>query len=83
MAAWTMLTCEYPPLGGGVGDYSAQVAGALAAAGDRVTVCTPPQAGAPMRLPGVEVIVLDDVYGPHARKTLDRVLDAERSTVLV
>jgi len=78
-----MLTCEYPPLCGGVGDYSAQVASALAAAGDRVTVCTPPQTDPPVRHSGVEVIVLDDVYGARARKAIDRHLDAERSIVLV
>ena len=31
---WTILTCEYPPDCGGVGDYTAQVAAALVAAGD-------------------------------------------------
>ncbi len=44
MAHWTILTCEYPPGCGGVGDYTAQVAAALAAAGDSVTVVCPPQA---------------------------------------
>ena len=33
MTHWTILTCEYPPDCGGVGDYTAQVAAALAAAG--------------------------------------------------
>jgi Glycosyl transferases group 1 len=83
MAAWTILTCEYPPACGGVGDYAAQVAAALAASGDRVTVCTPPSSDAALSQPGIEVVVLDDVYGPRARRQIDRRLDAERSTVLV
>jgi hypothetical protein len=83
MRAWTILTCEYPPACGGVADYSALVAGALVAAGDRVTVCCPPQADRPTRQSGVEVIALDDVYGPRARRQLDKRLDGERSTVLV
>ncbi len=83
MAAWTILTCEYPPECGGVGDYTAQIAAALAAAGDRVTVCTPPQAGTPPRLSGVDVLVLGDVYGRRARTEIDRRLDERRSIVLV
>ena len=42
MTHWTILTCEYPPDCGGVGDYTAQVAAALAACGDTVTVFCPP-----------------------------------------
>jgi len=40
---WHILTGEYPPASGGVGDYTAQLADALAAAGDSVTVWTPGQ----------------------------------------
>ena len=43
MTHWTILTCEYPPDCGGVGDYTAQVAAALAALGDTVTVFCPPR----------------------------------------
>lgn len=35
---WHLITCEYPPRFGGVSDYSAQVAAALRAAGEDVTV---------------------------------------------
>ena len=35
---WQVITGEYPPQPGGVGDYTAQVAAGLAAAGDEVHV---------------------------------------------
>ena len=38
---WHILTGEYPPDSGGVGDYTAQLAGALTSAGDGVTVWAP------------------------------------------
>ncbi len=95
MTHWTILTCEYPPGCGGVGDYTAQVAAALADAGDTVTVFCPPQAvPAPHELrdfvepPGVEVVMLDDVYGSIGRRTIDQRLGDPRlgcgsSTILV
>lgn len=82
MAAWTLLTCEYPPGCGGVGDYTAQLAGALAAAGDEVHVFTPPQPVTPLSLPGVTVTLLADRYGSAARAQLDRWLDSRSSTVV-
>lgn len=42
-----MLTSEYPPRIGGVATHVAELARALRAAGDRVTVVAPVQAGAP------------------------------------
>jgi len=83
MASWTILTCEYPPACGGVGDYTAQVAGALAAAGDEVTVFCPPMCSSPLNHPGVDVIVLDDVYGRRGRREIDGRLNRRRSTLLV
>ena len=95
MTHWTILTCEYPPGCGGVGDYTAQVAAALAEAGDTVTVFCPPRAvPAPRDLgdfvepPGVEVVMLDDVYGSIGRRTIDQRLGDQRlgrgpSTILV
>ena len=85
MTHWTILTCEYPPGCGGVGDYTAQVAAALAEAGDTVTVFCPPRAApAPRDLgdfvepPGVEVVMLDDVYGSIGRRTIDQRLGDQR-----
>jgi glycosyltransferase involved in cell wall biosynthesis len=40
---WHILTGEFPPATGGVGDYTAQLASELQRAGDRVTVWTPGQ----------------------------------------
>jgi glycosyltransferase involved in cell wall biosynthesis len=78
MSHWTILTCEYPPRCGGVGDYTAQLAAALVAAGDEVTVVCPPRAdpSAPAATgAGIEVVVLDDTYGRAGRRILDRMLD--------
>ncbi len=83
MASWTILTCEYPPLCGGVGDYTAQVAAALAAAGDEVTVFTPSRSSAPVSHPGVTVVVLPDTYGAASRRVVDRWLHDRNTTVLV
>ena len=83
MAAWTILTCEYPPRCGGVGDYTAQVAAALAARGDDVTVFCPPQSETPAAVPGVEVAVLHDTYGRASREAIARRVAGKRTTVLV
>jgi len=89
MPHWTILTCEYPPACGGVGDYTAQVAAALAASGDAVTVVCPP---APQRASrgagqttldqsGVDVVILDDVYGRAGRHQIDERLNGGPSTI--
>lgn len=83
MASWTILTCEYPPHCGGVGDYTAQVAAALAACGDAVRVFCPPRPDAPRVQPGVEVVVLRDVYGRASRDEIARRLVDDSTTVLV
>jgi glycosyltransferase involved in cell wall biosynthesis len=82
MRTWTILTPELPPLCGGVGDYTAQVAAALAAAGDEVTVFTPPQPTAPAPISGVTVVSLCDIYGPASRAEIDRRL-ADRGTSML
>jgi glycosyltransferase involved in cell wall biosynthesis len=81
MNTWTILTCEYPPQFGGVGDYTAQVAAALAAAGDEVTVYCPPMPSQPVRRDGIEVIPLPDAYGPRSRQAIDDRLNVRPSTI--
>lgn len=67
---WHILTGEYPPASGGVGDYTAQLADALAAAGDAVTVWTPGS-------------TLPDQFGPQSRATLDAALRNDPGIVLL
>ena len=91
MAHWTMLTCEYPPGCGGVGDYTAQVAAALAAAGDSVTVVCPPKpvsgareaSQAAAEAVGVELLMLDDTYGRLGRRAIDERLDRGAPTTIL
>jgi glycosyltransferase involved in cell wall biosynthesis len=83
MSAWTILTCEYPPECGGVGSYTAQIADALAASGDEVTVFCPPPLQ-PLPSPAqVRVVELEDAYGRRSRAAVDRHQSAGGATVLV
>ena len=77
MIDWHILTGEYPPQTGGVGDYTALVARALAAEGDRVNVWAPPADGADVPTdPHVLVRRLPDHYGRRSLRALDQALDA-------
>jgi glycosyltransferase involved in cell wall biosynthesis len=67
---WHILTGEYPPASGGVGDYSAQLAAALTAAGDRVTVWTPGSS-------------LPDRFGRRSRTVLDGAFRDDPGIVLL
>ncbi len=68
---WALLSGEYPPARGGVGDYTAQLAAALAAAGDEVHVLAPAPAAA---TPGVTVHALPGCFGWRARRRAEAVL---------
>jgi glycosyltransferase involved in cell wall biosynthesis len=83
VSLFTLLTCEYPPHCGGVGDYTAQVAGALAAAGDEVTVFCPALAAPAIEQRGVQVIALTDTYGAESRQRLDEWLKGRSTTIVV
>jgi glycosyltransferase involved in cell wall biosynthesis len=95
MASWTILTCEFPPECGGVGDYTAQVARALAACGDQVSVFCPPfdsrgsrraaqdNVVTPVAHAGVDLIALPDTYGRASRQRIAEHVAARSTTVLV
>jgi glycosyltransferase involved in cell wall biosynthesis len=81
---WHLLTGEYPPECGGVGDYTAALAGALSAAGDEVHVWAPRlRAPAEGRFGEVTVHALPDTFGPASRDMLERAFDAIPGVVLL
>jgi len=79
---WHILTGEYPPAAGGVGDYTALLANALSEAGDSVDVWvgtpTPSTASGSCR-----VHPLPDLFGPRSRSLLDRAWSAAPGIVLL
>jgi glycosyltransferase involved in cell wall biosynthesis len=81
---WCIVTCEYPPIDGGVSDHTRHLAATLAAQGDVVDVWCPPApvtdddaepALAP-EIPGVTVHVLSSHFGFGAISQLRRELRA-------
>lgn len=67
---WHILTGEYPPALGGVGDYTAQLAAALTSAGDTVTVWTPGS-------------TLPDPFGRESEAVLDAAIQDRPGIVLL
>lgn len=83
MTTWHLLTPEFPPDCGGVGDYTALLAAGLAGAGDRVHVWYP---AADDRVDdnGTRVSVhrLPDRFGPSSRAAIAAALSAEPGIVV-
>lgn len=77
-AHWHIVTPELPPTCGGVGDYVAQLAPALAAATrERVTVWAPAVGTDVPPLQGVEIVQLPDRFGARSRALLQQRLASE------
>ena len=69
---WDIVTGEYPPIAGGVGDYTRLVACALVAQGDRVEVWAPSIGAGEVHDSGILVHRLADCFGPRALSQLSR-----------
>lgn len=80
---WHILTPELPPDCGGVGDYTAQVAEALARQGDSVAVYAPPASVRWNTPEGVNAVTLQDRFGPEAMRALTLHLDRDPSSRLL
>jgi glycosyltransferase involved in cell wall biosynthesis len=76
-----ILTGEYPPQCGGVGDYTRLVADALTARGVAVHVWCPTVATACER--GVSLHRLPDAFGPGSRRMLEAALRATPGSMLL
>jgi glycosyltransferase involved in cell wall biosynthesis len=79
---WHLVTAEYPPASGGVGDYTAELARALTAAGDRVDVWVggPGQATTSGSWP---IHVLPDCFGRDSQRALASAWLTDPGIVLV
>jgi glycosyltransferase involved in cell wall biosynthesis len=82
-ARWHIVTPELPPDCGGVGDYAAQLAQALAESGDGVSVYSPP-ACRPWTAPdGIEAVTLEDRFGAGSVRELSARLDRDPASRLL
>lgn len=75
---WAILTGEFPPQPGGVSDYTAQVVGGLAAAGDAVRVYAPFLEHRVADCGTIPATRLPDHYGPRGLAFLERDLAVYR-----
>jgi glycosyltransferase involved in cell wall biosynthesis len=74
-ARWHIVTPELPPDCGGVGDYTAQIAVALARSGDSVSVYSPPAAAAWTPAENLEVVALGDRFSIRTMRELNARVD--------
>ena len=79
---WHILTGEYPPASGGVGDYTALLAQALADAGDSVDVWVGGEVQPAISVRR-RVHALPDTFGPLSRTALDEAWTARPGIVLL
>ncbi|RKH36666.1 hypothetical protein D7X12_32395 [Corallococcus sicarius] len=75
LPTWHLLSGEYPPIAGGVADYTRLIAGALVKAGEQVHVWAPGPAGV-VTEDGVTVHRAPGRFSPGDLRTLSRELDA-------
>ncbi|MGB8681328.1 MAG: glycosyltransferase [Candidatus Binatus sp.] len=81
---WHLITGEYPPAIGGVGDYTRQLGEALSRCGDEVHVWAPPTSSPTNEAGPVRVHRLPDSFGPRSMLAMDRGIDRRsKSQVLV
>ncbi|MGH7923587.1 MAG: glycosyltransferase family 4 protein [Candidatus Binatus sp.] len=81
---WHLITGEYPPDIGGVGDYTQQIGEALSRCGDEVHIWTPPNSNPTDDSGPVRVHRLPDNFGPRSMLAMERGIDrSSRSQVLV
>ncbi len=82
-ARWHIVTPELPPDCGGVGDYTVQVAEALAKAGDSVSLYVPPTPTPRRPIDGVEIVSLADRFAARSIRELAAQLDRDPNTRLL
>jgi glycosyltransferase involved in cell wall biosynthesis len=81
---WHLITGEYPPDIGGVGDYTHLIGEALSRCGDEVHVWTPGNSNPAIDAGPIKVHRLPDDFGPRSMAAMDRGIDrTSKSQILV
>ncbi len=81
--SWLIITPEYPPVSGGISDYTQSVARGLAARGDQVTVFTPALGAAHGADDAVRVEALPDRFGPKSWRALGGAFERDPDAVVL